>query len=130
MCDWGKIYNLLNETYIRTKGQCCMDSAFSLTNNPAIIRSSDEFTRAKTPKELLMNQDATALRQYAEWGMRAIQSSFPKMTAKMKYEERGTRKVILMVMVMLYNYRCNNVGLNQIKSVYVPEWDKAFDSCF
>jgi DDE superfamily endonuclease len=130
MCDWGKIYNLLNDTFIRTNGQCCMDSAFALTGNPGIIRSSEEFTRAQSHKELLVNQEATSLRQYAEWGMGAIQSAFPKMTTKMKYEEMGTRKVILLVMVMLYNFRCYNVGINQIRSVYVPEWDKAFDEYF
>ena len=105
-----------------------MDSAFAAVNNPAIIRSSEDLTRAHNAEEVLMLKEATSLRQSAEWGMRAIQGAFPRMTKTLNYEEYGTRKITLFTMVMLYNYRCHNVGLNQIRTVYVPEWNKSFNN--
>jgi hypothetical protein len=69
-------------------------------------------------------KNATELRQSAEGGMRTIQGAFPRMKDTLGYEEFGTRKIIIYTMVMLYNFRCLNVGLNQIATVYVPEWQK------
>ena len=37
----------------------------------------------------------------------------------MKFEERGERKVMLTVMILLYNLRARMVGINQLKSFYV-----------
>jgi DDE superfamily endonuclease len=128
LCDWGNIYEKLEDVYKDTNGQCCMDSAFAAVNNPAIVRSSKNITHAHSPEEIVIFQQATKLRQAAEWGMRAIQSAFPRMRCTLTYEEQGSRKIILYAMVMLYNFRCQNVGLNQIRTVFVPEWNKSFDS--
>ena len=38
------------------------------------------------------------------------------------YEERDKQRVSLLMMVLLYNYRANNMDLNQIQSVY---WNSA-----
>jgi hypothetical protein len=35
------------------------------------------------------------MRQSAEWGMRAFQSSMPRIKDRMKFEERGERKVTI-----------------------------------
>ena len=59
------------------------------------------------------------MRQSAEWGMRDFQSSMPRIKDRMKFEERGERKVTLTVMILLYNLRARLVGLNQLKSFYV-----------
>jgi hypothetical protein len=70
----------------------------------------------------VLQQEATSLRQAAEWGMRAIQSSFPRLKDRIQYENNGERKVFLLLLPLLYNYRTNLVGLNQIGSTYVPLW--------
>ena len=61
------------------------------------------------------------MQQSAEWGMRAIQSSFPRIQDRFVYEEFGERKIILKMMILLYNLRARKVGINQIKSVYMPD---------
>ena len=61
------------------------------------------------------------MRQSAEWGMRAFQSSMPCIKDRMKFEECGERKVTLTVMILLYNLRARMVGINQLQSFYVGE---------
>jgi hypothetical protein len=36
----------------------------------------------------------------------------------MVFEERGERKVTLSLMILLYNFRANLVGINQLASFY------------
>jgi hypothetical protein len=59
------------------------------------------------------------MRQSAEWGMRAFQSSMPRIKDRMKFEERGERKVTLTVMILLYNLRARMIGINQLRSFYM-----------
>ena len=65
---------------------------------------------------------ATSLRQAAEWGMRAIQSSMPRLKDHIRYEEQGERRRMLTLVPLLYNLRVSRVGLNQIANTYVREW--------
>jgi hypothetical protein len=58
------------------------------------------------------------MRQSAEWGMRAFQSSMPRIKDRMKFEERGERLVTLSAMIYLYNFRARTVGINQLNSFY------------
>ena len=60
------------------------------------------------------------MRQSVEWGMRAIQSSFPRLKDRFTYEENGERKLILKMIILLYNLRARKVGINQIKNTYMP----------
>jgi hypothetical protein len=59
------------------------------------------------------------MRQSAEWGMRAFQSSMPRIKYKMKFEERGERKVTLTVMILLHNLWERMVGINLLQSFYM-----------
>ncbi len=59
------------------------------------------------------------MRQSAEWGMRAFQSSMPRIKDRMKFEERGEHKMTLTVMILLYNLRAQMVGINQLRSFYM-----------
>ena len=59
------------------------------------------------------------MRQSAERGMRAFQSSMPRIKDRMKFEERGERKVTLTVMILLYNLQAWMVGINQLQSFYL-----------
>jgi hypothetical protein len=58
--------------------------------------------------------EATSLWQASEWVMRAIQSVFPRPKDTIRYEGDGNneniehkveRKLVLKLMVLLYNYR-------------------------
>jgi hypothetical protein len=60
----------------------------------------------------------------AEWGMRGLQGSFPRLKDRIMYEERGERRLILELVVLLYNFRASVVGMNQIQSVFMPWLEK------
>ena len=52
--------------------------------------------------------------------MSCLQGLFPRMKDKFRYEENGERKLILQMIVLLYNFRASQVGQNQIASLYLP----------
>jgi len=68
---------------------------------------------------------ATSLRQAAEWGMRAVQGAFPRLKDTIRYEADAVeRKLMMKLVVLLYNFRLEHVGLNQIRNTYVLNWSK------
>jgi DDE superfamily endonuclease len=120
-------YGRLQEKFNQTGGVCVVDSAFASSNVPYLIKSSQKIAYARTAHDMVVQREATALRQAAEWGMRAIQGAFPKLKEALKYEEKGERGIILKLVPLLYNFRLEVVGLNQIQNTYVPEWSKDND---
>ena len=72
--------------------------------------------------------EAISLRQAVEWGMKAIQGAFPRLKDTIHYEattdieDRLERKLVLKIVVLLYNFRIEKVCLNQIQNVSIPEW--------
>jgi hypothetical protein len=56
----------------------------------------------------------------SEWGMCGLQGSFPQMKNRLQYEERGERRIILLLVGLLYNFRAETVGQNQIQSTFMP----------
>ena len=71
-----------------------------------------------------MDRDATSVRQLSEWGMRGLQGSFPRLKDRIKYEEKGERKLILQMFILLYNFRASTVGQNQIRSTFMTSLDR------
>jgi len=125
LAEWGGTCNKLETICNETGGICCLDSAFQANEADYLIKSSNDEGNTNNPEECVVNVQATQLRQTAEWGMRAIQSAFPRLTETLKFEECGKeRRVYLMLMCLLYNFRVETVGLNQIRNVHVPEWSK------
>ena len=82
-------------------------------------------TRRERILDLQKKREATSARQTAEWGMLALQASFPRLKDRFVYEERGERRIVLKMMVLLYNMRARMVGINQILNTYMPRlmWD-------
>ena len=101
-----------------------MDSAFCKSRFEYIIKSSQELPMSATLLDHSINNQATSVRQAAEWGMRAFQGSFPRVKDRFIYEEKGERKIILKFIVYLYNYRARKVGLNQILNTYMQHLSK------
>jgi DDE superfamily endonuclease len=84
IADWGNIYKKLEGVYKRVEGKCTVDSAFSKKRFPFLLKSGLNFETINHNTEtyrdqLILNMQATSMRQCAEWGMRAIQSSFPRL---------------------------------------------------
>ncbi len=64
-----------------------------------------------------------SLRQAAEWGNRALQSVFPRITCHMTSDiERRTQ--LLMSVVLLHNFYNHYVGINQIQTVFSVNYDE------
>jgi hypothetical protein len=59
------------------------------------------------------------MRQAAEWGMRSIQSLFPRLNDRFIYEEGGKQQIVLKMIVLLYDLRSRLVRINQIRNVYL-----------
>ena len=82
-----------------------------------------EIITTKTDEEVLhsiqINRATTSMSQAAEWGMRSLQSLFPRLGDRLVYEERGERRIMMKMMILLYNFRARLVGINQIENVYM-----------
>ena len=129
IAEWGNIYDKLEQVYNQHGGICAVDSAFRMRNAPYIIKSSQNDTVGEGPTtaaqrlDIMKKQQATSMRQSSEWGMRALQSSFPRMCDKMPFEMKGERRISIKMMVFLYNLRARKVGINQIRNYFMPRLD-------
>jgi DDE superfamily endonuclease len=123
----GNIYTKLRQTYEATGGKCVMDSAFAARGNDFIIKSVQNHHHANGSCEYARLREATAVRQAAEWGMRALQGSFPRLKVPLRYEEFSERLLILQLVVLMFNWRANTVGINQIRTVFVDSWEHDTD---
>jgi hypothetical protein len=76
-------------------------------------------------RELLMAKHALyiSLRQSSEWGMRSLQGSFSRLKSRLTSNSAKRQKLILSI-VLLHNYRTDCVGLNQIATVFNPEYQQ------
>jgi len=120
----GGMYELLQRNYDRNGGMVVMDSAFHKSGYPYIIKSGQEIRFEQGAQEAILDKQATSARQFAEWGMRQLQGSFPRLKDRFTYEENGERKQMLRSIVYLYNFRVKKVGLNQITNVFMKELSK------
>jgi hypothetical protein len=122
MANMSGIYNQIDDVYHRLGSKVVVDSAFSGDNRQSLYKSHqhnmDQHGNIRQQREV--HRQATSVRQLSEWGMRGLQGSFPRLKDRLIYEERGERRIILEMLVLLYNYRASTVGINQIQSTYMP----------
>jgi len=118
----GGLYDKLKSVYESTGGIAVVDSAFSKKRCPFLIKSG-KMKVGESPAQRTIRQQATSLRQSAEWGMRSIQGSFPRLKDKLLFsQEMADRKAFLHMISMLLNFRTRTVGLNQLTSTYYPNF--------
>ena len=124
MAEWGSVYDKLGRVYACCGGKCTVDSAFSRKSHPYLIKPSQtEFGEENCQEfaaNVQLNAEATSMRQSADWGMRALQVSFPRLKDRFIYEEYGKRRVMFKMILLLFNLRVRRVGINQIRSTYMP----------
>ena len=107
-----------------------VDSAFGSVNRNYLYKSCQDQLGSKAPTRRLRKLDlqkkrqATSARQTAEWGMLTMQASFPRVKDRFVYEERGERRIVLKMFVLLYNMRARMVGINQIRNTYMPHLER------
>ena len=64
-----------------------------------------------------------SLRQSSEWGMRALQGSFPRCKKRHPSNFRQ-RRLVLESIILIHNFRTDIVGCNQIKTVFDPKYER------
>jgi hypothetical protein len=124
VAELGNIYEKLEGVFLLTGAKCCVDSAFGNVTREFLYKSCQDHLGSSAPtRELrkldLKKREATLARQTAKWGMRMIQTSFPRLKDCFVYEERGERRKYLKMLILLYNMRARMVGINQICNTYM-----------
>ncbi len=93
VADHGDIYVKLELVYLQDGAKCTVDSAFGNMSREFLIKSLKELIHIEDRVERGIAHDATSMRQPAEWGMRAFQSSMPRLKDHMKFETHGEWRV-------------------------------------
>ena len=138
VAELGQIYRKLETVYEVTGGKCCVDSAFGNLERDYLLKSGQDLLGSSAPTrheqnlEHQLRRQTTSARQTAEWGMLTIQASFPRIKDRFIYEERGERRIVLKMLVLLYNLRARMVGINQIRNTYMRHLNRNAneDVCF
>ena len=122
MMGMPSIYSKIDEWHDKFGAQCVMDSAFCGSSRNSIIKSIPRervWSESCDPEEALVLDQALSVRQAAEWGMRALQGSMPRLKTRWVYEEKDERMISLTLICLIYNYRANTTDLNQIRNVFM-----------
>ena len=119
---YGSIYDRLEKMYNHYDIKAVVDSAFMSVHMQNLIQSAQTPALNATTSDLLRHAEATSVRQMAEWGMRGLQGSFPWLKDRFIYEEHGERAIVLNLLPRLYNMRVNLIGINQIRSTFMPHF--------
>lgn len=123
IAEWGDVYAKLGKVFEDCGGQCTVDSAFARKKYDFLVKSGKQNLDMNRMDQRILAQ-ATAMCQSSEWGMRAFQSSFPRLKDRMRWEEYGKRKHFMKMMILLFHYRSNMVGINQILNFYRVHLDR------
>ena len=126
MAGYG-VYEKMKSVYESTRAKVLVDSAFKLKDATYILKSSQSEDPNLGIRGVLLNRQATPVRQFAEHGMRMIQGQFPRLKDPLQLEEFGERKVVLSLMILLYNYQISKVCMNQILNTFMSR-TKGFES--
>ncbi|TFK50298.1 hypothetical protein OE88DRAFT_1808659, partial [Heliocybe sulcata] len=81
-----------------------------------------EGTAAEQDETLTFNRELLSYRQTAEWGMRAMQGGFARLRVPLDINDSEGRRALLELCCRLHNVRAVCIGINQIRSVYMPTW--------
>ena len=83
VAEYGGVYAKLGAMFDKYGVKCTADSAFGAKQYPFLIKPSQDplLATGNTQEEIVAQVrtqlEATSMRQGAEWGMRAVQLSFP-----------------------------------------------------
>jgi hypothetical protein len=108
----------------------CVDSGFPRGNDlydkfVGPISKANRRMLAPVVKQLILRKVSVyiSLRQASEWGMRALQGSFPRLKSRLTSDKRK-RFLTIYGVVLLHNFRTHHCGLNQIAEVFNPHYEQ------
>jgi hypothetical protein len=118
LVDYGNIYKKLEALLDETGGKVVVVLVFCLANNNYIIKAGQKVPLGNL-QVVVRAHGTTSIHQSSEWGMRQFQAHFPRMKDEFHLETQGERRIILLLVVYLFNYRMNLVGCNQVRSTFM-----------
>jgi hypothetical protein len=71
-------------------GKCVIDAAFLRVPCPYLMKSGKKCTEDSNLLVNWVKEQATSLHQAAEWGMRALQGSFPRLKDRLVFLDELT----------------------------------------
>lgn len=128
----AQIVSFVTEVLVRLlKDNCiCVDQGFprsGVLQGVLVGPYSQKKEAALAPevRDSLLRQAAVyvSLRQASEWGMRALQGTFPRLKSRLP-SCSVKRQMLLTSIVLIHNFRTELVGLNQIATVFNPEYEQ------
>ena len=96
--------------------------AYGILVGPISRRTARGLHRDVRDYLLKISNIHTSLRQASEWGMRGLQGTFPRLKSRLPYDKKK-RRLVLETIVFIHNLRTDIVGMNQIKTVFFPEYE-------
>jgi len=128
----GQVSYLLVREVINKIGpyKACVDQGFARSGElydrfvgPISRKRLQKIARHLRPLLVARSHRYTSLRQAIEWGMRGLQGSFSRLTSRLS-TYKHTRRNIIHSILLLHNLRTHHIGLNQIKTVFNPEYEQ------
>ena len=111
----------------------CVDQGFPRSGEASGIlvgpipeRSARRLHPAVRDNLLRLSNVYTSLRQASEWGMRGMQGTFPRCKKRLP-SDRVKRRLVIESIVFINNFRTHIVGLNQISTVFNPEYEQVIN---
>jgi hypothetical protein len=118
----------LESVFEACSGKCVVDSAFNQKRCAYLIKSGKR-KPGETAERRRIRHQATVMRQAVEWGMRAIQGSFPCLKGRFLFsDDRQDRRIFLHLTSMVLNFRTTYVGMNQLESTFYPLFEVVGDN--
>jgi hypothetical protein len=68
--------------------------------------------------EIVIARKVTSMRQSVEWGICAFQASFPRVKDWILFEYKRQHKLMMKLMLLLFNLHAWRVSINQFKCLY------------
>eukprot|EP00536_Pseudo-nitzschia_multiseries_P008447 jgi/Psemu1/20435/gm1.20435_g len=110
IADYG-IYDQMQEMFDEYGTMLTVNTAFKVRLLNYLIQSLQ--SDPVGAEALVLNHEATSLQQLSEWGMQMNQGQFPQLKDRLLSKVFGDQKVILNVMMLVYNYQTSTAGHNQ-----------------
>lgn len=121
IAEWGNIYCKREDVFERCGGRCVVDCAFCKDDYLFSIKSAqdhlvitDNFPDIKEMRQSYFRSASVG------GGNEGFERHLPRMKYRFIYEERGEIKLVLLCIVLLSNLRTRLVGINQLRSTYMP----------
>ena len=115
-CFYGNAHEKIDAIFERADFRVSADSAFNAQNRDSMVKSTPE---DELGLRTLCSRENTSIRQLSEWGMRAIQGSFPRLLDDILYEEHGERHLTLHLVLLFHNFKTRCIGINQINNSFM-----------